>query len=129
MEKVQLKVYITPELRKSLYEFVKAKYESMHGGLSVEVQNAIAHWIGEQGLAAHTKTRINPGTPRVQAKIDEIIKWLRSKGFTNQFSMQSWRKACIHIVGSDNRTILKYLQLAKEIGKVKHYAGAVWEIV
>lgn len=129
MGKVQLKVYLESDLRDKFYSFVKTKYESVHGGLSIEVQNAIAHWMGEQGLAAHTQTRINPGMPRIQEKIDELIKWLREKGYTNQFTLNDWEQAVVHNLGGDPRTVKKYLDLAKKIGKIKPYAGNVWEIV
>lgn len=110
-------------------QFVLGKYGRIYEALGCEVQNALVHWLGEQGLVAHTKTRINPGIPTAQAKIEKIIRWLRNQGYVNQFTMQSWTKACIHTVGSDKRTILKYLRLAKSLNRVKHYAGAVWEIV
>lgn len=129
MGKVQLKVYLESDLRDKFYSFVKTKYESVHGGLSIEVQNAIAHWMSEQGLAAHTQTRINPGMPRIQEKIDELIKWLREKGYTNQFTLNDWEQAVVHNLGGDPRTVQKYLDLAKKIGKIKPYAGNVWEIV
>jgi len=129
MKKIQLKVYIPDELRDKLYDYVKAKYAKIHGGLSIEVQNAIAHWLNEQALAAHTKTHINPGLPRAQMKIDAIIKWLRDRGFTNQFTVRDWEKACVDTVGSDPRTVQKYLRLAEKLHRVKFYAGNVWEIV
>ena len=120
---------IDEELLQRFKEFVVNKYGKLNGAFSVEVQNAIAHWMNEQGLAAHTKTRINPGMPRTQAKIDAIIQWLRDRGYTNQFSFKDWEQASIHTVGSDSRTVEKYLRLAKKIGKVKPYAGNIWEIV
>jgi len=129
MVKVQLNVYIDEDLKKRFYEFIRAKYEGFHGAVSIEVQNAIAHWICEQGLAAHTQARINPGMPRVQLKIEKALQWLRDQGYTNQFTVPDWEKAVINTVGGDARTIAKYLHLAKRIGKVKPYSGNVWEIV
>jgi hypothetical protein len=129
MAKVQVKIYLEQELRDKFYDFVKAKYESFHGGLSIEAQNALAHWMGEQGLAVHTQTRINSGMPRIQEKIDKVIEWLRAKGYTNQFTLNDWEKAVFNILGGDPRTVNKYLMLGKKIGKIKPYAGNVWEIV
>lgn len=129
MEKVQLKAYVTRELRDKFYDFIKSKYSSLHGGLSTEVQNAIAHWMGEQGLAAHTQARINPGMPKAQEKIETLIRWLRGKGYTNQFTLNDWEQAVLNNLGGDPRTVQKYLHLAKKIGKIKPYAGNVWEIV
>jgi hypothetical protein len=56
--------------------------------------------MGEQGLAAHTQTRINP-----------------------------WEDATMHVAGSDPRTVKKYLILERRLGRIKSYAGNVWEIV
>jgi len=127
--KVVLLVYIDEELRNRLYEFVKAKYSGFRGGLSIEVQNAIARYLSEQALAAHTKTRINPGFPKVQRKIDAIIAKLREWGFVNQFSIKDWKKACYHVVGHDPRTVRKYLKTAEQLGRIKFYAGSIWEII
>ena len=121
---------ISEDVAKRFKDFVLQKYGKIYEVLGDELQNAIIHWMGEQGLITHTKAhKINPGMPRVQRKIDGILAWLRDEGYTNQFSMSSWKKACIHTVGSDDRTVDKYLRLAKELGRVKHYAGAIWEIV
>ena len=122
-------VRIDDEVVDRFKAFVLAKYGKLHGALGVETQNALAHWMGEQGLAAHTQTRINPGMPRVQERIDELIKWLREKGYTNQFTLNDWEQAVVHNLGGDPRTVKKYLLLAKKIGKIKPYAGNVWEIV
>lgn len=128
--KTTFSVRIDEDLLQQLKQFVLSKYGKLYEVLGVEVQNAIAHWIGEQGLISHTNShKINPGIPRVQGKIDGIIAWLRDAGYSNQFSMNSWKQACIHTVGSDQRTVDKYLHLAKNLGRVKHYAGAIWEIV
>ena len=121
---------IDEEVLNRFKQFVIGKYGKLHGCFKVEVQQALAHWLDEHGVAAHTNThKINPGMPRTQAKIDSIIRWLRGQGYSNQFTTSVWKQACIHTVGSDDRTIMKYLKLARQLGRVKHYAGAVWEIV
>ena len=120
---------IDEELLNRFKQFVIKKYGKLNGTFSIEVQNAIAYWLNEQGLAAHTHAHINPGMPKAQAKIDSIIQWLRNQGYTNQFSLKDWEKATIHTVGSDPRTIKKYLSLARKLGRIKPYAGNIWEIV
>lgn len=109
--------------------FVVTKYGKLYGVLGVETQNALVHWMSDQGLAAHAQTRINPGMPRIQEKIEKVIAWLREKGYTNQFSLNDWEKAVFSVIGGDPRTVKKYLMLGKKIGKIKPYAGNVWEIV
>ena len=110
-------------------QFVFNKYGYLYGAVSEEVKNAIAHWMNEHGANTHVNTQINPGIPKTQVKIDGVIGWLRSKGFTNQFSINDWQRACIETVGSDKRTVEKYLKLSEKIGRIKHYQGCVWEIV
>jgi len=129
MNKKGLFARIDSELLFRFKRFVIDKYGKLNGSFSIEVQNAIAHWLNEQGLAAHTKTHINPGIPRIQNKIDSIIRWLRDNGYTNQFTLKDWEQATIHVVGSDPRTIKKYLNLARKLGRIKPYAGNVWEII
>jgi len=109
--------------------FVFTKYGKLHGVLGVETQNALVHWMSEQGLAAHTQARINPGMPKIQERIDGLIKWLRDKGYTNQFTLKDWEQAVVNNIGGDPRTVTKYLALGKKIGKIKLYAGNVYEIV
>ena len=121
---------IDAEVLQRFKSFVIGKYGKLHGCMKVEVQQALVHWLDEHGMAAHANTRkINPGIPRAQHKIDSIIQWLRGKGYINQFSTRDWKKACVHTVGTDERTIMKYLKLSRSLGRIKHYAGAVWEIV
>jgi len=129
MEKVNFCARIEKKVLEEFKAFVLSKYGKLHGVFGMEVQNAIAHYLSEQALAAHTKTRINPGLPRAQLKIDAIIARLRSWGFVNQFSIKDWRKACYHVVGHDPRTVKKYLKTAEQLGRIKFYAGSIWEIV
>jgi len=122
-------VRIDDDVLQKFKEFVSAKYGKLHGVLGAEVQNALAHWLLEQGLAAHTHVHTNPGIPKVQEKVDKIIRWLRDKGYTNHFAFKDWEMAVAHNVGSDPRTVKKYLLLAQKLGRIKHYAGNVWEII
>jgi hypothetical protein len=130
MGKVQLKVYIDEELYKKLWEYIKKTYEgSTYGLLSVEVQNAIAHWLNEKQYQLHAQKHTNPGLPKVQQKIDQIIRWLKENGYINQFTTKDWTIACSHVVGADPRTVNKYLNLAVKLGKVKHIVSTIYEII
>jgi hypothetical protein len=130
MGKVQLKVYIDEELYKKLWEYIKKTYPgSTYGLLSVEVQNAIAHWLNEKQYQLHTQIHTNPGLPKVQQKVDLIIRWLKENGYVNQFTTKDWTIACSHTVGADPRTINKYLNLAVKLGRVKHIVSTIYEII
>ncbi|MEM2363649.1 MAG: hypothetical protein QXQ20_08170 [Candidatus Nezhaarchaeales archaeon] len=67
--KVQLSVLISEDLYKRLWDHIKNKYSgSTYGLLSIEVQNAIAHWLAEQeaqgeGEGAHKSTQTEPRCP------------------------------------------------------------------
>jgi hypothetical protein len=51
-DKVGVYIYIDKDLMKRFRELVKAKHELLHGALSYEVEQALAHWIME-----HTRTQ------------------------------------------------------------------------
>jgi hypothetical protein len=128
--KKMLLVYIDEKLYEELWNHIKSFYPgSIHGLLSVEVQNAIAHWLNEKKYQTHTKVRMNPAIPKVQQKIDSIIRWLKENGYVNQFTVRDWTIACSHTVGADPRTVNKYLNLAEKLGRVKHIVGSVYEII
>ena len=127
--KKRLEVYIDEELYKKLIEHIKTFYPgNTYGLLSVEVQNAIAHWLNEKQFA-HTNSHMNPAIPKVQQKIDMIIKWLKENGYVNQFTTKDWTIACSHTVGADPRTVNKYLNLAVKLGRVKHIVSTIYEII
>jgi len=126
-----LYVYIDEELYKKLIEHIKSFYpgKSTYGLISIEVQQAIVHWLNEKQASTHTHKQINPGIPKAQRNLDLIFQWLKARGYINQFSLSDWNLACANTVGSDPRTINKYLNLALKIGRAKHIIGNVYEIV
>jgi hypothetical protein len=67
--------------------------------------------------------------PRLQQKLDIIIRKLRDMGFLVQFTLNDWIKACAMTVGYDKRTWRKYLDYALKLHRVKYIAGHVYEIV
>jgi len=129
--KVQILVYVSEEVANKLHEYIRRKYpRSTHGALSSEVQKAIEHWLSEVGSATmegdpNTHAHTDSGVSRV----DAIIKWLRDKGYVNQFTVRDWEIACIYTVGSDKRTIDKYFKLAERLGRIKHVVGSVWRMM
>jgi len=131
--KVAVLVYISKPIRDKLYKLVRQKYATLRGGLSAEVEAALAHWLqlheDPAHTNAHTAVAMNPGLPRAQTAVNSIILWLQRHGFTHQFTLNEWRKACASTVGADPRTVKKYLQLAEAFGRIKRVTAAVWEIV
>ena len=124
-------IIIDEEIYNKLIEHIKTSYpgKSTYGLIGVEVQQAIAHWLNEKQDSTHTHTKINPGIPKAQRNLDLIFQWLKARGYINQFSLSDWNLACANTIGSDPRTINKYLNLALKIGRAKHIIGNVYEIV
>jgi len=111
-------------------DYVMGKYGKLHGALGPEVHEALNHWLNEQGLAAHTNTRINPGIPRVQMTCEKIMRRLRDdRGCFNQCHMNDLRWVITYERGSDPRTIKKWIQTLERLGRIKFYAHNVWEII
>ncbi len=127
--KKRLEVLIDEETYNKLMELIKIKYQRTHGALSIEVNDALAHWLLEQSAVAHTKAHTNPGLPRLQQNLDMIIRKLKELGFFLQFTLSDWIKACSLTVGSDKRTWRKYLNYAIMFGRIKYLAGQVYEII
>jgi hypothetical protein len=123
-------ILLDEKVYQQLIEHIKSTYPgNTYGLLSIEIQNAIAHWLNEKKYETHTKAHMNPGIPRVQQKIDMIIRWLKENGYVNQFTVKDWTIACSHTVGADPRTINKYLNLAIKLGRVKHIVSTIYEII
>jgi hypothetical protein len=129
MAKRGLFVRVEETLLKEFKAYVLEKYGKIDGVLGIEIQNAMNHWLNEARAGAHTQTHINPGIPLSQARVDQIINRLKSRGYINQFTLKDWEIACIDTVGSDPRTIRKYLKLAGRLGRIKPITPIVWEII
>ena len=124
-----LYVLVDEDVYNKLMDLIKMKYNKLHGVLSVEVNDALAHWINEQTPLTHTRAHINPGIPRIQQNLDTIIRKLKELGFFLQFTLSDWIKACALTVGSDRRTWKKYLDYALKFHRVNWIAGQIYEII
>ena len=69
---------IDEEIYNKLIEHIKSFYpgKSTYGLVSIEVQQAIAHWLNEKQASTHTHKQINPGIPKAQRNLDLIFQWL-----------------------------------------------------
>ena len=117
----------------SLINLIKKKYTSLHGAISAEVQDALAHWISEheETLELHTNTHklINPSLPRSHKDAREIIDWLKEHGFCLQCKDKDLRKAISHVRGSDPRTIKKWMLFLVDNGYMKWITHRSLEIL
>jgi len=121
-------VWISKDLKDKLYTIVKAKYQGLRGGLSLEVENAIKFWLEGH---AHTNTHktFDPRLSRIEQKLMAILRIMRDQGIVQQFSKRDFEVACARVAGSDPRTIKKYLQWAQRLGLIRHRVGAIWEMM
>ena len=116
-------IYLDEGVYEKLMELVKRKYNGLRGALSAEVQDALVHWIEEHAQEAHKLGRANPGLPRAQLMAREIIRYLKSKGFISQCSINDLTRAIEATRGSDPRTIRKWIRFLirhKYIRPVNH---------
>jgi len=120
-------VWISKDLKDELYSVVKAKYQGLRGGLSLEVEEALKFWLREH---AHTNAHknVDPRLSRVEQKLMAILKIMRDQGLVQQFTKRDFEVACAKVAGSDPRTIKKYLNWAERLGLIRHKVGVIWEM-
>jgi len=121
-------VWISKDLKDKLYTIVKAKYQGLRGGLSLEVENAIKFWLERHAHTNAHKT-FDPRLSRIEQKLMAILKIMKDEGIVRQFSKRDFEVACARVAGSDPRTIKKYLQWAQRLGLIRHRVGAIWEMM
>jgi len=133
--KTYLYVLIDKKVVDDLRELVKMKYDTMHGALSWEVEQALRAW-----LATHTEStqalakRVNP-QPKVVVVWEQVKEYLRKvygyAGFVAgvQIPKDLLVKAIGAVRGSDPRTIRSWLEAFQRYGLVKQISFKVYEVV
>jgi len=127
MSKEAIYLKIDKELLRRFRQYVLAKHGRFHGFFAMEIENALRRYLEEEGGSAQNTQNINPTYVKRHARLDRIIGWLNERGYVRQFSWKDWEQAVISTVGSDPRTIRKYLELAMKLGRIRHVVGNVWE--
>ena len=126
-------VYIDINVHDQLRNLIKKKFTKFHGALSMEVQDAIAHWISEheESLDFHTNSHklVNPMFPRDHIRAREIVSDLKNKGFTLQCSRKDLWRAIENVRGSDKRTLIKWTKFVVDHGYLKWISHRILEIV
>lgn len=134
--KVQLLLWIDESVDSRFRELISEKYKKYEKGqLSYEGELALRSW-----LSLHTATQEdldintpNP-VPKVQLKFAKIKQFLgdgvyRELSSGQQVPVQLLKRAIENVIGSDPRTIKKYMRLFDENGLIKHVTGNVWEVM
>ncbi len=128
-----LHIYIDEDLYDRLVNLIGKKFKKLHGALSMECQDALAHWISEheESLDFHTNSHklVNPMLPRDHIRAREIISELRNKGLTLQCTRKDLWRSIENTRGSDNRTKIKWTKFVVDHGYMKWISHRILEIV
>lgn len=131
--KRRLGVYLDEDIYDKLVILIKKKFSKLHGALSMEVQDALAHWISEheESLDFHTNTHklVNPMLPRDHIRARGIVSELKNKGFTLQCSRKDLWRSIENTRGSDKRTLIKWTKFLVDHGYMKWISHRILEIV
>ncbi len=131
--KKRLGVYIDIDLYDKLVNLISKKFSKLHGALSMEVQDALAHWISEhnESLDFHTNSHklVNPMLPRDHIRAREIINDLKNKGFLLQCPRKDLWRSIENVRGSDMRTKIKWTKFVVDHGYMKWISHRILEIV
>jgi hypothetical protein len=142
MEKVSLKVVIDREIAEGIKTLALIKRKRFRGGLSEEVEEALAYWleINQEKLdlkniiSTHThmhnfqlKQASSTGNKN-REKVEQIIKYIKEQGIENEFTINHWKNACIKAGYNDYRTIDKYLNVAMELGIIANVRPGIFKI-
>ena len=124
-----LYAYIDKKLLSKFWDYIRRKYERhFHGALSLEVENALEHYLKAADLHTNTHKIQNPTLPRTHRIAQQIINLLRDRGFHNQASVDDIYKAIEDIRGSDPRTKKKWLKFMVNHGYLKWINNRVLKI-
>jgi len=128
--KSMLQAYISTDLKTRLYELVKKKYEGLHGGVSMEVEHALAHWIQQfDSSLTQEMHKINPLPAKGHIIASRIKQRLANRNFMVQCSKSVLVQAIEDERGSDPRTVQKWLKWLVRNGYYKWLNASILEIV
>jgi len=131
--KKSIHVYIDEEIYIEFVNLIRKKFSKLHGALSIEVQDALAHWISEhnESLDIYTNSHklVNPMLPRDHIRAREIINDLKNKNFVLQCSRKDLYRSIEDTRGSDPRTKIKWTKFLVTHGYMKWITHRILEIV
>jgi len=152
-DKVGVYIYIDKEVMRKFRELVKMKHENLHGALSYEVEQALAHWIMEHtrtqqpttnpttgctGGASSTRgvkleaSKFNP-PPRylkVWLQVKEYLEGALKYDFnyTRHLLHEDLVRAVAAVRGPDGRTLKKWPRVFEECGILKRISPKLYEV-
>lgn len=128
-DKVILIAKIDPKLKEAFYNLVKSKYKGLRGGVSAELEHALAeHLRVEHTQITHTK--LNPVEMPMRHQVtNHILEKLKEKGFWNQCGSNALHDIIRDLRGTDERTILKWEKELIRMGRIKRVNASIFELI
>jgi len=133
--KAYLCVLIDEKVVRDLRKLVKMKYNTMHGGLSWEVEQALRNWLAAHTQSTHVSAmRVNP-QPKTLLVWEQVKAYLRRRfgyaGFMTGVQIVSDHliQAIAAVRGDDERTIKKWIKKFQEGKLIKQISFKVYEVI
>jgi len=132
--KKKLLIYIDESLDRDFRRFIVLKYGKYQRGLiSYEVSQALKYWLALHTQEHKLEERRFIKKPRDYEKWCKVKDYLLSKYYSElkpgqKINGRHLREAIRAMIGSDRRTIKKYLRLFRLYGWLEHVTGEVWII-
>ena len=127
--KVAICVYIPRELYEAVKDVAPRFYGGLRGALSHAVTEALWEWLA---LRQHTQIHTNP-SDKIRKKFMVVVRMLRSVTglpyVPDEVPSRYLELAIAQSLGSDQRTVRKYLSLFEKAGLIKFLGGGLVEIV
>jgi len=131
--KKMMGVYISEDILEIFKQIVKQKHPDMYG-LSAEVEDAMRLWI-KQHTHEHTLPlqieKVNPA-PRIYQRwllVRKRLDYEYGGEIPHQITRSDFEDAIVKEIGSDKRTIIKYLQIFQRLGLIKIISTGIVEVV
>jgi hypothetical protein len=134
--KVQIHIWLTPEISLNLRNLIQNKYGKYQRGLlSFEVEEALRNWMALHTSAQNTLVTKAPNpNPRVMRVWIEVKRYLLANYYEelhtgSQVQRRHVENAIMNVRGKDPRTMKTWLKAFYKMELIKPIAGEVWEIL
>ena len=128
-DKVLLQVLIRRDLYEKLVSIAPQLYGATKGALSHAVEEALESWLAPR---LHAQVHANP-TDKVRMKFRAVLQSLKKvlglPFVPDEAPLEAFKVAIAQAIGSDPRTINKYLDLFEKAKLIKYLGPNLVEIV
>jgi len=133
--KKQLNVLINEDVLEKFRRLVKMKYTNLKGVMSLEVEQALKHWILLHTQDAHKPMIASPNPqPNVAIVFQQVKDYLKNKYGIEFFPGQQIHRRFIVegirvVRGTDPRTVRKWVSLFLEYKLIKPISANLFEVL